>query len=65
MKRPEIIAIFVVEYQHNGQRYAWKESVTASIAYSLGRQLAKQGMKPTVRRVDMHLAEVRRRGTRL
>jgi hypothetical protein len=64
MKRPKIVAIFVVEYQENGQLTPWHESLTATLAYSLGRELAKRGKRPVVRRIDLHITEVRYRAKR-
>jgi hypothetical protein len=65
MKRPRIVSIFVIEYQHNGERVPWDESLSSAVAMALGRELAKQGLRPVMRRLELTQAEIHARSRRL
>lgn len=47
------VRVFLVEYQDGKIRRLWNESLSSQVAYALGRELAKRGRKPTVRRIDL------------
>lgn len=58
MKPARIVAVFVVEFQQNGERQLWNESLTASLAMALGKRLAREGRKPVVRKLLISQDEV-------
>lgn len=47
------IKIFVIEFVKDGQRQWYHESLPSKLAYALGRELARRGRRPTVRRIDV------------
>lgn len=58
MKRSKIVKIYLLEYQDGTGRRLHNESLTAAIAMALGRELAKRGRRPTIRRLDVPQAEL-------
>ncbi len=52
------VKIYVIEYEQNGHRSYHRESLSSRVAYALGRELAKLGRKPTVRRFDLTVAKL-------
>ena len=58
MKRSKIVKIYLVEYQDGTGRRLHDESLTAQIAMALGRELARRGRRPMIRRLDIPQAEL-------
>lgn len=47
------VKLYVIEFNHRGRRTWYRESLNSQVAYALGRQLARLGRRPTVRRIDI------------
>lgn len=56
--RSRIVKIFLIEYQDGTGRRLHEESLTAAIALALGRELARRGRRPLVRRLDVPQADL-------
>jgi hypothetical protein len=52
------IKVFVIEYTHEGQRQRYPESLSSQVALAMGRELARLGRRPTVRRFDLPESEL-------
>jgi hypothetical protein len=52
------VKLYVIEFTHKGRRTWYRESLNSQVAYALGRELARQGRRPTVRRLDVTIAQL-------
>ncbi len=52
------IKVFVIEFTDKGRRIWYRESLSSQVAYAMGRELAKLGRRPTVRRIDVPEAQL-------
>lgn len=52
------IKVFVIEFTQDGKRQWYRESLSSQVAYAMGRELARLGRRPTVRRVDLPEAQL-------
>lgn len=50
--RTNIDVFLITYYLPNGERVWWKESLSSEEAFALGRQLAVDGFRPSVRRIS-------------
>ncbi len=51
------IKVFIVEYYVDKVRKRHEESLNSRLAFALGRELARRGLRPQVRRADIPEAE--------
>lgn len=58
LNKAQIVRVFVIEYVEAGEIKLWKHSLPPTFAMELGRELAKRGCRPVLRKLTITRAEV-------